>query len=306
MGGLEEKVKRMAEYLDPEAISAALKLPVETVRDILDGKARVQEITAAPQSPPVVQVSSARVAYRQRVIAVWRAKGGVGATSVVLGLAWLLKDMMRVLVVDGAFQAWGSDLVAVLEAPEYPDLSGFESGGINGAVVTVEPNLDVLQPPRNPRELARLSPGILKQAIIAARTTHDVIICDLPNFGAVPHNYVWWVREALEAATTLVVVTVGEPAEQARIIWNLNALQEEGKELYFVCNRGNDLLELPLEKGTYKSYRLPEDPSMPRKLSPGSRFKPTTPFMKSLSELKEAMYEAEDAKGGIFRRLFGR
>ncbi|MGB9905179.1 MAG: hypothetical protein ACPLQO_11015, partial [Desulfotomaculales bacterium] len=223
------------------------------------------------------------------------------------GLAWLLKDMMRVLLVDCTFQAGCSDLATALDLPEYPHLKAFEYGGIAGAAVNVEPNLDALQAPRNPKELVELPQGILGRAITAARTAYDAIICDLPNWGWMPDDRVWWVREALENATTLVVVTVGEPAEQIRLIMNLNMLDIAGKELCILCNKGSDALGLCFEAGVSREFRLPEDPDMPRKFTPGCRFRMTGPFMKTLAEVRDAMYESGAVqKGGILRRIFGR
>lgn len=301
MGGPEEKVKRMAEYLDPEAISAALKIPVETVRDILDGKAQVQEVAGAPQSPPVVQVSSARVAYRQRVIAVWRAKGGVGCTSVALGLAWLLKDMMRVLLVDCCLEAGEGDLSFVLDLPEYPHLKAFEYGGITAAVVKAGPNLDVLQAPRSRAELGELPAGILGRAVTAARSAYDVIICDLPNSEAPP------VREVLEGATTFLLVTGGGEAEVNRLVVRLAALDVNEKEIFLVCNRGSDGSGPLADLLSFREFRLPEDEDLARGLRRGQVFPVNGPFMRALGQVRDAIYEVPAArKEGIFRKIFGR
>jgi hypothetical protein len=41
---LAEKVKRMSEYLDEEAISAALRIPAGTVRGILKGEVSIDSV----------------------------------------------------------------------------------------------------------------------------------------------------------------------------------------------------------------------------------------------------------------------
>ncbi|QGP93381.1 hypothetical protein MGLY_27890 [Neomoorella glycerini] len=301
MGSLEEKVKHMAEYLDAEAISAALKIPVETVRDILDGKAQVLEVPGASKAPAVVQVNSARVAYRQRVIAVWRAKGGVGCTSVALGLAWLLKDLMRVLLVDCSFDVGCSDLSFVLDLPEYPHLKAFEYGGIAGAVINAEPNLDVLQAPRNRSEIDELSQDILTRAVTSARTTYDVIICDLPNAEGPP------VQGVLENANTLLLVTGGEDGEKSRLLARLAGVNLKSKEVFLLCNRESEVNGPIAEVLSFREFAVPEDPELARGLRRGQVFSANGPFMRALAEVRDAMYESSATqKGGIFRRLFGR
>ncbi|MBE3582137.1 MAG: hypothetical protein IMW96_11000 [Thermoanaerobacteraceae bacterium] len=301
MGGLEEKVKRMAEYLDPKAISAALKIPVETVRDILDGKAQVQEVPGASKAPAVVQVSSARVAYRQRVIAVWRAKGGVGATSVALGLAWLLKDLMRVLLVDCSFGVGLGDISFVLDLPEYPHVKAFEYGGIAGAVINVEPTLDVLQAPRNRSEIDELPRDVLARAVNSARSTYDVIICDLPNAEGPP------VQGVLENANTLLLVTGGEDGEKSRLLARLAEVDLKGKEVFLLCNRGSDGNGPIAEVLSFREFAVPADPELARGLRRGQVFSLNGSFMRALVEVRDAMYENQAVqKGGIFRRIFGR
>lgn len=301
MGGLEEKVKRMAEYLDAEAISAALKIPVETVQDILDGKAQVQEAPGTSGAPAVVQVSSARVAYRQRVIAVWRARGGVGATSVALGLAWLLKDLMRVLLVDCSFEVGIGDISFVLDLPEYPHVKAFDYGGIAGAVVNAGPNLDVLQSPRNRNEIDELPRDILFRAVNAARPVYDVIICDLPNVEGGP------VQEVLESANTLLLVTGGEDGEKSRLLARLAGVDLKGKEVFLLCNRGSDGNGPIAEVLSFREFALPADPELGRGLRRGQVFSFNGPFMRALVEVRDAMYESSaNQKGGIFRRLFRR
>ncbi|GAF24698.1 Flp pilus assembly protein, ATPase CpaE [Moorella thermoacetica Y72] len=301
MDGLEEKVKHMAEYLDAEAIASALKIPVETVQDILDGKALVQEVASSPQSPPVVQISSARVAYRQRVIAVWRAKGGVGATSVALGLAWLLKDLMRVLLVDCSFEAGVSDISFVLNLPEYPHIKAFDYGGIAGAVINVEPTLDVLQAPRNRSEIDELPRDVFARAVNSARASYDVIICDLPNMEGLP------VQGVLENANTLLLVTGGEDGEKSRMLARLAGVDLNGKEVFLLCNRNSEGGGPIAEVLPFREFAVSADPELARGLRRGQVFPANGLFMRALMEVRNAMYESSAArKGGILRRLFGR
>ncbi|WP_338826340.1 hypothetical protein MTBGP_11510 [Moorella thermoacetica] len=296
MGGLEEKVKRMAEYLDADAISAALKIPVETVQDILDGKAQVQEVAGPFKPPAVVQVNSARVAYRQRVIAVWRAKGGVGCTAVALYLAWLLKDMLRVLLIDLNLDAGGSDLSYYLGLPEYPHLGG-AGYGLETSLINVQDGFYVLQAPRRADEI-KVSQGMITGIINAARPAFDVIIMDLPN------NTEEHVIEAVSNATTIVFVTTGGEQELLRIALKIEEFKKE--ENILVANGGKIGDRAAREIGVDKVVSIPWDGSLQKVLEGNGHPQKGSPFMEGVEALRDILYEHTGQKGGILKKLFMR
>ncbi len=122
---LIRKIKNMSEYLDEDAIAAALRVPAETVHDILAGRASMSRSESEHQT--VLQVQSNPV-YRQRIISVWRGRGGVGCTSVALHLAYVLEQKMSVLLADLGAVAAGSDMGYYLRTSEYPNIEAISRG----------------------------------------------------------------------------------------------------------------------------------------------------------------------------------
>ncbi len=295
--GLESRIKKMAEYLDAEAIAAALKLPVETVCDILDGKAEIETVPAGkPAAPAVVQVNSARVAFRQRVIAVWRAKGGVGCTAVALYLAWLLKDMLRVLLIDLNLDAGGSDLSYYLGLPEYPHLGG-AGYGLETSLINVQDGFYVLQAPRRADEI-KIRKGMITGIINAARPAFDVIIMDLPN------NMEEHVIEAVSNATTMVFVTTGGEQELLRIALKIVEFNKE--ENLLVANGSKIGAGAAREIGADKVVSIPWDGSLQKVLERNGHPQKGSPFMEGVEALRDILYERTGQKGGILKKLFMR
>ncbi|MGI9862529.1 AAA family ATPase [Moorella naiadis] len=294
---LETRVKKMAEYLDVEAIAAALKMPVETISDILDGKAEIKALPAGKQlASPVVQVNTARVAYRQRVIAVWRAKGGVGCTAVALYLAWLLKDMLRVLLIDLNFAAGGSDLSYYLNLPEYPHIGGAEYD-LEQSLINVEEGFYVLQAPRRLEEV-KTHDGLVTGIINYARPAFDVIIFDLPNSRDI------CVTEAVLNATTVIFVTAGSEQEVVRAA--LRARNYPGKECFLLANGSKLNMRLARDLGFERIIEIQHDPGLREALENGDVLKKNSPFMAGMTALRDSLYENPERKGGIFKKLLAR
>ena len=144
-GDLTRKIRQMSEYLDEEAIAAALRIPVETVRGIIQDRVSIRE--TATEKETFLQIATNPV-YRQRIISVWRGRGGAGCTSIALHLAYLLEQMMSVLLVDLGASGAGSDLGYYLHLPEYPNLEVISRDGrLSSAVIQVESGLWALLPP---------------------------------------------------------------------------------------------------------------------------------------------------------------
>ena len=80
------------------------------------------------ENQAVLEVQSNPV-YRQRIISVWRGRGGAGCTSVALHLAYVLEQMMSVLLVDLSAMAAGSDIGYYLRTSEYPNIEAISRGG---------------------------------------------------------------------------------------------------------------------------------------------------------------------------------
>lgn len=290
---LEEKVRELSRYLTEEAVADALNLTPEAVRDILEGKARVERVESP--SYQAVHVSSVRTAYRQKVVSVVRAKGGVGATVISLGLAYLLSlERLKTLLVDLCPREGPGDLSCYLGLHDYPHLGAF-AGELSGCVAEVEPDLHVLQLPPGPAKNL-LSPG---EVIALARQDYDAVVVDLPNLRDA------WVDQALRSSTTLLLVTGGLEAELARLASVVGRFPH--KEVILLANR----CELPPEAEEafegIRVFRLEHDGSLLEDLLGGNLPDLRGAFMKGLARVRDALYERD--REGVFqalkRRLFG-
>ena len=205
----------MSEYLDEESIAAALRIPVETVHDAIAGNIVIEETETEKET--IIQIANPAV-YRQRIISVWRGRGGVGCTSVALHLAYLLEQMMSVLLVDLNTACAGSDVSFYLRQPEYPNMEALtHAGQLTQAVIQAEPALWVLLPPETgPIEKEKVS-----LLMTEARQGFDAVIFDLPNTDDEG------ILEAVACSNALVMVTTGCTQEMNRVLARSNKSQKE-------------------------------------------------------------------------------
>lgn len=212
MGGIESKIKRMSQHLDDEAIARALNVEVDLVRGVLDGEAQV--ILEERRSGGVNITTFAKPAFRQRVIYIARVKGGVGATTLMLNLAWRVSDKARVLVIDTQASIFDqtvfSDLLDFARADPY----SLAENGLE--ICELADNLHYL--PYSP-EVYRHD---LDQIVLEARQDYDAIIVDLP----VVDN-----TSALKSAMVAVYLYGGGGAEGVRIC---RLAEESDKKAVFV------------------------------------------------------------------------
>lgn len=82
---LVERICKMAAYLEPEAIAEAVNLPVDIVRDVLEGRADVEE-EGGDRATPVKVVEKARFVRNHTVTAI-SPGGGTGKTTILTNLA---------------------------------------------------------------------------------------------------------------------------------------------------------------------------------------------------------------------------
>lgn len=287
---LGNKVYEMSKYLDNEAIARALKITPEAVQDILDGKAEIQE-EAPTGGGPVIHIGSVKTAYRQKVIAVYRAKGGVGATVIAIGLASLLSKEIRVLLVDFNLAEGGGDLSWYLNLPDYPHM-GASRTDLEDCVVKLEPGFHVLQaPPHVTEEKERVG-----QILNLAKQDYDMIIIDLPN------QTDGFVAEVLGQSTTIVAVTSGLELELGRLAAALSRFQR--KDIIVVANQwdlpseaeglfaGRTILKVEQDNtllSVFKKCDLPREKSV---------------FLQGVAKIRDAVFERQ--KKGLLQTLFGR
>lgn len=212
MGGIESKIKRMSQHLDDEAIARALNVEVDLVRGVLDGEAQV--ILEERRSGGVNITTFAKPAFRQRVIYIARVKGGVGATTLMLNLAWRVSDKARVLVIDTQASIFDqtvfSDLLDFARADPY----SLAENGLE--ICELADNLHYL--PYSP-EVYRHD---LDQIVLEARQDYDAIIVDLPVVDNASY---------LKSAMVAVYLYGGGGAEGVRIC---RLAEESDKKAVFV------------------------------------------------------------------------
>lgn len=196
---LTSQVKRMAEYLDNEAIARALKIEVETVESILEGtyvaKAVPQETKAAQ---PVVVLQ--KTAYKQKVIAVCRAKGGVGATSMAVNLAAQISQYMPTLLIDRCASFIG-DIFIVSDALDYLKIDPY-------ALEASEPVPEIREIQKNLYYLPCHPDFNIREIVLEAREKLDAIVIDTPYPAP---------EDALNTANTIVIVTAFGQSESYRL-----------------------------------------------------------------------------------------
>ena len=284
-GDLKKKIRQMSEYLDEEAVAAALRIPAGIVHDILAGRADLSRSEAEHQT--VLQVRSNPV-YRQRVISVWRGRGGVGCTSVALHLAYVLEQIMSVLLVDLNAMAAGSDIGYYLRTSEYPNMETLSKGGpLCSAVIQVEPGLWVLLPPL----AGGIEKGIVERLAIEVRKDFDVIIFDLPNTDA-DH-----VMEAVSCSNALVMVVTGQPQEMARVFARRNQLQKETMLVANGCSCDGEI------RRVYdKVVEISEDRDLPAKMDRGVFYKKGSPLTAGAEQIRDALFGMRSQEEGGFRK----
>lgn len=284
---LGKRIRQMAEYLEEEAIAAALKIPAETVRDLLAGRASMSKTETERQTE--LHVHSTPV-YRQRIVSVWRGRGGAGCTSVAVCLAYVLEQAnLTVLVVDLNLVTAGSDLGYYLRTSEYPNMETLSKGGpLSSAVIQVENGLWVLLPPYS----GIIEKGLVEQSTIEARMKFDAVIFDLPNIDA---NHV---MEAVSCSNTLVMVTNGLQPELNRVLARKSHFSQT--DVIFVANGYS--FDGRMKKEFANVVEIPEDRDLPSRMERGIFYKKGSPLTTGAEKIRDLLFGAPSQGDGGFRK----
>ena len=273
MAELEERIKKMSEFLNEEAIAQAFNIPVETVVTILSGKARVTCERGLEEK--VLHVQS--VAHRQKVIGVWRGKGGVGCTAVAMCLAQEISNLMNVLLIDLCLAEGGSDLTHYMNLPETDRHVAQKCVSLNKLAVNAGHNLHVIQVPVVTEE------SYVLELIAKARQEYDAVVLDLPNDEGKT------VKEAVTACNTLVMIIGALRQEIVRI--HKRTAHFQNKDRFAVvsdCDLEEELVKQCV--GTEAVVTIPHDDDLDRALEeqrfPVNKF----PFMEGVKELMNLIY----------------
>lgn len=280
---IEDKVRHMAEYMEVEAIAQALKLTPEAVEDILAGRAEVRRsFGQRGELAPVVHVTSARLAYRQKVVAVLHAKGGAGATSVAIGLAYALSRDVKTLLCDFSFQQGASDLAYYLgldRRRDLPDLGRFDGANLEECAVQADRNLFVLLAPPQ----ARGEEEKAAAAVQAARRDFDAVVQDFPAALTEP------LSRAARECNAAVAVTSGLVPELFRLAFLLRRL--DFSQVVLVANACSlSRAAADLFEGA-SPVRVEEDRELARAFERGELPREKGAFMRAMFAVKDALYE---------------
>lgn len=215
---LEARIRRMFRHLDDEAIARALNVEVDLVRGVLDGEAQV--ISEERRSGGVNITTFAKPAFRQRVIGIARAKGGVGATFLTLNMAWRVSEKISVLVVDTTATITGyrvcSDFLDTLEVEPFDQPQWEEP-----EVCELTDNLHYLSYPRSYGEYD------LEKLVLEARQSYDAIVVDLPVANG---------AEMFNFANAVIYLYGGGMAEAWRLMPLLGNQSLAGKKQVYVTS----------------------------------------------------------------------
>jgi MinD superfamily P-loop ATPase len=281
----------MSEYLDEESIATALRIPVETVHDAIAGNIVIEETETEKET--IIQIANQAV-YRQRIISVWRGRGGAGCTSVALHLAYLLEQMMSVLLVDLNTACAGSDVSFYLRQPEYPNMEALtHAGQLTRAVIQAESALWVLLPPETgPIEKEKVS-----LLMNEARQGFDAVIFDLPNADDEG------ILEAVACSNALVMVTTGCAQEMNRVLARSNKSQ---KETVLVAN--GYACDTKTRKAYPRAVEIAIDKDAQARMEKGAFYKKGTPLSIGAEKIRNVLFgmDPQEKRGfNVIGRLRG-
>ncbi|MCE5329304.1 hypothetical protein LLG07_03095, partial [bacterium] len=122
---------------------------------------------------------------RQKVIAVTKAKGGVGGTIISIFLGLLFREL-KTLLIDLNFSEGGSDICYYLDIPKAPNLAvfteGYDKDAFCNSILNIVDNLDVIQSPSTYIQSKKIDLKDIYSLTDIARKKYDLIIFDLPNY----------------------------------------------------------------------------------------------------------------------------
>jgi pilus assembly protein CpaE len=286
----------MVEALFRAGVADVLPLPLTT--DALS--LTLHRINARRPSP------GAQVVRRGRIVSVMGASGGMGATSVLINLAYILnhrtKAAASLAVVDLDIQS--GICATLMDLPSGGTVTDlFSSGGFGDVEVMREAfsrhpsGIRLLAAPQDITPLETLDPGEVDRMLKTASAAFDLTFVDLPN--------VWtaWSDAALRLSDTIVLVVtpdvtgVHQARRQLRMI---GAQGLDDKALLLVANKartgwngGVDFKDCEKSIGRKFDAILPADEDVMREAAnqgvPISAVRKGTKLEKALGDLADAV-----------------
>jgi len=121
---------------------------------------------------------------KQKIIAVSRAKGGVGSTTISIFMGFMF-NKVKTLLVDLNFCEGGGDISFYLDIPKSPNILNFTEGysreSLENSIVKIRDNLDVLQAPPTYEMSKKIDLQDIYCLTDVAKKKYHLIIFDLPN-----------------------------------------------------------------------------------------------------------------------------
>ena len=221
---LGRQIREMSQYLTPEGIAEALKIPLSAVQNVLDGKEIQMEQAIQTKNQTILQMKTVSATHRQKVLAVWRARGRVGATTMATLLAKMISEKMKTLYLCGSFSDGGSDAITYLSLPYFPrekltldpvlPVPGYEN------LFTLPPITYLKEP---------VTPENMQAVILEARERFACIVLDLPN------SQDETTLTAVQCATHVLWVVGSDEQEARRVAFRSARFND--KEQFFLANR---------------------------------------------------------------------
>jgi len=121
---------------------------------------------------------------KQKILILFKAKGGVGSTTISIFLSYIF-DKVKTLLVDLNFSEGGGDISYYLDIPKSPNILNFIDGysreSLENSVVRIKKNLDILQTPPTYEMSKKLDLQDIYCLTDIAKKKYHLIIFDLPN-----------------------------------------------------------------------------------------------------------------------------
>lgn len=188
---------------------------------------------------------------KQKIIAVTKAKGGVGGTIISIFLGLLFKEL-KTLLIDLNFNEGGSDIGYYLDIPKTPNITvfteGYDKDAFYSSILNIIDNLDVIQSPSTYIQSKEIDLKDIYSLTDIARKKYDLIIFDLPNY--IDEFYLG----IIDLADLLVMVSDCTTGSIGRLL-NLNSKYVfDELEKILIINKYNKFNSLKISIESLKDY----------------------------------------------------
>ena len=261
---LAERIRKMAELIEPEYIAASLKLPLEVVKGVLNGEIPDEVLEKYdPARPPEVRVVEKKQYVRNRTIAVY-GPGGTGATTVAGMLALVLAGQKRtVCAVDLAEYAALGPFLGVdcwrEKAVKYPNVLWLVGKAGELEVPTERETLKVVLGAASAKKHLEIDWERVRSWLEELARRHEILVLDLPR-------NLERGRPLVEVADCLILVLKSDvPGINA--LWQIKPLIDDYLHKTYVVFNKTEEFNLPpalkdiLEYAAGRVY-LPRDPRL--------------------------------------------